>query len=345
MSVKVDSRNIDEAVAILSGEGSEQEIEEFSPQPKHETPAVWHETPLAIAAGPTYYEQPVLKKPVWSWDIPAYYYLGGAAGMAFVLAAAAQFADGRRFHAFIRDCHRIGVIGSTAGGAFLIHDLGRPSRFLNMLRVFRPTSPMNMGAWILAGASPFGILATVFGSSNGRSVGLIGRATSYGAGVFGLGLAGYTGVLVGNSAVPVWQESRRALPVLFYASAMSSVASILELTCNDARAHRITKTFGTAGRLLELSAAYVMERNARVDPRVLEPLRSGTSGVLWKCATLFTAASLLASLVPRSKTSRRVSGILGTIGAICLRMAVHQAGAASARDPRATFEQQRLAGA
>ncbi len=102
----------------------------------------------------------MLKQSVWSIDIPIYYFLGGTAGAALTLGAAIQLVSPRGRHPLRRlsaICHWIGIAGSTAGAAFLIHDLGRPSRFLYMMRVFRPASPMNMGVWILAGAAPTAI--------------------------------------------------------------------------------------------------------------------------------------------------------------------------------------------
>jgi formate-dependent nitrite reductase membrane component NrfD len=97
----------------------------------------------------------------------------------------------------------MGVAGSSIGAAFLIHDLGRPERFLFMLRVFRPTSPMNLGAWILAGAAPTAIATALFINRRGL-LGWLGESAGYASGVFGAALATYTGVLVANSAVPVW---------------------------------------------------------------------------------------------------------------------------------------------
>ena len=71
-----------------------------------------------------------------------------------MLGAAAQLAGKKEYPALT---HR-GRWVSTAGGAlstfFLIHDLGRPIRFLYMMRVFRPSSPMNVGAWVLGTFAP-----------------------------------------------------------------------------------------------------------------------------------------------------------------------------------------------
>lgn len=290
----------------------------------------------------TYYDRPLLKEPVWEIDIPIYYFLGGAAGAAMVLGAAAQFDGDERLKKFVQRCHWLGIIGSTTGGILLVHDLGRPERFLNMLRVFRPTSPMNVGAWILSGAAPLAITAGLLTGRKGW-LGTAGELAGYGAALFGLGLAGYTGVLVSNTAIPLYQHSRRMMPVLFLASAAASAASILDLIFEDPRANRITFTFGTAGRLAELAAGYVLESNTAMLPRVGLPLKQGVSGALWRAATVLTAASLVISVIPsNSRSRRRWAGALGALGSLCLRLGVHYAGAASARDPRASFEPQRL---
>ena len=129
------------------------------------TPEPWDGVPQMTETDTTYYERPMLKQSVWSIDIPLYYFLGGAAGAALCLGAAIQLVASRNDRELRRlssVCHWTGIIGSTAGAGFLIHDLGRPSRFLYMLRVFRPTSPMNMGAWILSGAAPTAIATGLF---------------------------------------------------------------------------------------------------------------------------------------------------------------------------------------
>jgi len=111
----------------------------------------WNALPEPRRDDPTYYDRPMLKESVWEWAIPLYYYIGGLTGASLVLSAAAQLKQASALDLLIRRGHRIGFIGSLVSGGLLIYDLGKPSRFLNMLRVFRPTSPMNMGAWILAG--------------------------------------------------------------------------------------------------------------------------------------------------------------------------------------------------
>ena len=297
--------------------------------------------PALPAPGPTYYDQPVLKKPVWTMEIPLYYYVGGAAGASLVLGAAAQLDRSGELHGLVRRCHWAGIIGSTIAGGLLISDLGRPERFLNMLRVFRPTSPMNMGAWILSGAGPTAVTAGLLMTRPGFWGG-IGDLFGFASGLFGMGLATYTGVLVANTAVPVWQKSGRILPILFGASAMASAGSIFDMLLENPRERRITYTFGTIGRVAELAAAVALERQAAQLPVVARPLKSGASGFLWKAATALTAASLITSLLPnRTRKKRLIAGVLGTAGSLALRFAVHEAGVASARDPRATFGPQR----
>ncbi len=291
----------------------------------------------------TYYDHPMLKRSVWSVDVPLYYFLGGAAGAAMTLGAALQLAHRyephRKLHRLSVQCHWIGIAGSTAGAALLIHDLGRPSRFVYMLRVFRPTSPMNMGAWILAGAAP-GSIATGLLIGRRGLAGMIGEIAGYISGVFGAALATYTGVLVANSVMPIWQEAGPWMPVLFSGSAAATAASVLEFLGESKDARRITRLFGTAGRLAELGAAQRVERLASRVERVGAPFRQGIPGLLWKAAGVLTVAGLALSFLP-GKRSRRIGGVVGAAGSLCLRFAVHYLSDASARDPEAVIEQQR----
>jgi formate-dependent nitrite reductase membrane component NrfD len=338
---RTDGRDIDLALGVLSGEGSQQRVGPVDERIQQLEPKAWGRMPTVSQHDPTYYDRPMLKEPVWKIDIPLYYFLGGAAGAALALGAAAQLLGDQGLQKFGRNCHIVGIVGSTVGGGLLIHDLGRPERFLNMMRVFRPTSPMNVGAWILSGAAPLAITAGLFSNRPGIW-GWIGSASGYGAGVFGLALAGYTGVLVGNTAIPLYQQVRRLMPVLFLSSAAASAASILDIVFEDPRASRITLFFGTAGRLAELATGLAIERQAEKVEQVARPLKTGLSGALWKTAEVLTVASLVLAVVPGESTARRKwAGVFGALGSLALRLAVHYAGAASARDPRASFRQQR----
>ena len=338
--IQSDGRDIDLRLAQLEGEAAQQKT---GPAGGHQGPAAqeWKHLPMPKADDPTYYDRPLLKEPVWEWVIPLYYYVGGAAGAALAIGAAAQLDRSGKLDDLIRRCHWTGIIGTALSAGLLTYDLGRPARFLHMLRVFRPTSPMNMGVWILCGASPAAMTAALFTRRPGIW-GRIGDCSGIASGVFGLGLATYTGVVLGNTAIPLWQQSRSVLPILFGASAMASVGSMFDLLVEDRRARRITYTFGTIGRVAELAAGAVMQRQAAAVPAVGQPLKSGAGGALWKAATALTAGSLLAAVLPmRPRNKRMAAGVLGILGSLLMRYAVAQAGVASARDARASFHQQR----
>ncbi|HLJ48652.1 MAG TPA: NrfD/PsrC family molybdoenzyme membrane anchor subunit [Bryobacteraceae bacterium] len=335
-TVLSDGRDIDTKIATLTGEASHQ----LTPAPHQ--PGVWETMPGAQRTDPTYYDRPMLKPSVWKPYIPAYYFVGGAAGASLALGAAAQLDGSHELDDLIQRCHWTGIIGSSIAAVLLISDLGRPSRFLFMLRVFRPTSPMNMGAWILAVAPSAAVTAGLFARRTNGILQRLGEVAGYTSGIFGLALATYTGVLVANTAVPIWQECRRVLPILFGASAVASAGSIFDLLVEGSRTQRITYSFGLAGRVAELTAGLAMERVASRVPSVGRPLKRGFSGFLWRAATILTAGSIVAMLWPGQKRrTREIAGILGLGGSLLMRFAVDEAGKASALDPRASFHQQR----
>ncbi|HEX7183495.1 MAG TPA: NrfD/PsrC family molybdoenzyme membrane anchor subunit [Thermoanaerobaculia bacterium] len=347
-----DGRHIDPSLGTLSGEASLQgpldpSLPSFPLSRRRERgpggEGPWRDLPSRSFEGdePTYYDRPVLKEPVWIWAVPVYLYVGGTAGAATVLGAAAQAIDGERLRGLVRTCRWVAAVGGAAGSALLTYDLGRPERFLNMLRVFRPTSPMSVGSWVLAAAASCAMGSALLTDRRG-SLGKTGDVAGYSAAVLGMPLAGYTAVLLANTAVPVWKATRRSLPPLFIASSVSGLASLLGLAPLGPREEKIVHRFGTIGKVADLAAMAMVERDAGRVERVGRPLHEGLSGVLWKAARGLTAASLAASLLPgRSRVKRTAMALLGTAGALALRFAVFQAGKASARDPRATFRQQR----
>ena len=340
MSAQTDFRQIDTNIATLTGEAAGQDVQHEDKHLAKAAPQAWPSVP-GIDSDPTYYDRPMLKEPVWIWAVPLYFYVGGLSGAALTMAAAAQMVDGARLWKFVKHCRLIGGIGGGIGSGLLIADLGKPSRFLNMLRVFRPTSPMSVGAWVLAGAGPIGMGTALWSHKpgfRGRAADVFGLA----GGALGMPLAGYTAVLISNTAVPVWQSARRALPFLFISASMASLASFYQLVGVPRSARTILTVFGTAGRVAELAATRAVEKEAGKVERVARPLREGPSGILVKAAGILNAASLILSLWPgRSRKRQLAAGILGTAGSIVLRYGIYYAGRASARDPRASFHQQR----
>ena len=307
------------------------------------------ESPAASAEpgeGPTYYGRPAMKEPVWIWSVPAYLFVGGVGAGASTVAGAAQVLDRERLDWLVTRGRWVSVAAGATGTAFLIHDLGRPSRFLNMLRVFRPSSAMSMGSWTLAtfsgAATTAAVAPLVFRNRFGRGLGNLGGLA---ATLLGPVLGTYTGVLLADTAVPVWAHTRHELPRLFAASAVAGTADVLDLLGPDEASERVTRTLGTMGKAAELAAAQQFQQAADEHPEVGRVLHEGVSGDLWTTSTALTSASLALSSLPVPRSLRRlrriVSAVLGVAGGICLRFAVFRAGTASARDPQATFAPQR----
>lgn len=337
-----DGRNIDLAIGTLSGEAANQTTLATKKDIALHSQAFPYVPSRQSSDSPSYYDHPMLKQPVWIWSIPTYFYVGGVAGVGVTFGAAAQLIAPRAMHSLIVRSRWVGMFGGALSAALLMHDLGRPARFLNMLRVFRVSSPMSMGSWILtvfssvAGAAavlPFG--PRIFQPLS-NMFGLI-------AGVFGLGLAGYTGVLLAQTAVPIWETSYRTTPVLFLASGTAAAASFFEFFELNSREASAVEWFGSMGKIIELAATFALETEARRVERVGRPLTSGFSGFLWQSAKALTIASAVLSVLPgKSRPKRVVVGVLGSVASLCLRFGLFYAGKSSARDPRASFEQQRL---
>src|SRR6195256_1804380 len=204
-------------------------------------PASENATPIGsnqLAAGTpsaqneeSYYGLPALKAPVWTWEVPLYFFLGGIAGLSACVAFVAQ--SFRSDPALIRTALWTALLGAAICPVLLIADLGRPTRFLNMLRVFKLRSAMSLGAWILAGFSAAVGLAVVChelilaGYGNDFLL-VLEWVAEISAALSGVILASYTSVLLGVTAIPVWSENRKLVPVVFLAGGLGSAAAVLE---------------------------------------------------------------------------------------------------------------------
>ncbi len=336
-----DGRNINTEIGVLSGEAAN----ETTLRSKYDTALHSQSYPYVPSkqsqTSPSYYDVPMLKQPVWIWSIPTYFYVGGVAGVGATFGAAAQLVAPVAMRSLVLKARWVGTVGGAVSAALLIHDLGRPSRFLNMLRVFRVSSPMSMGSWILSifSTAAAGAAVLPFGPRIFRPLAdLLGVV----AGVLGLGLSGYTGVLISQSAVPVWQQAYRTMPVLFLASGTAAAASFLEFFSLNEAEHRAVQRFALAGKIVELLATRTLEADASRVERVGKPLRQGFSGFLWQSAKVLTIASAVISALPgKSRKKHIAAAILGSLASLSLRFGIFHAGKASARDPRASFEVQR----
>jgi formate-dependent nitrite reductase membrane component NrfD len=291
----------------------------------------------------SYYDLPILQPPVWeARTIASYFFLGGLAGASSVLAAGAEL-TGRHRLARASKLGALGAIGLSA--AALVDDLGVPSRFPNMLRTVKPTSPMSIGSWILTGYGPAAGVAALT-SLTGRFP-RIGAAATTLAALTGPAVASYTAVLAADTAVPAWHDAYRQLPFVFTGSA-AAAAGGLGLLTGPRDEQGPARRAALVGGLAELAASRWMERGMGPSARAY---RSGRPLVLQALARGLTAGGLAgaaASGLPalaRRRSGRLVSALSGAAllaGSACTRFAVFEAGRASTLDPRYVVEPQRL---
>jgi hypothetical protein len=301
--------------------------------------------PFPMASPSTgYYGIPLLKQPQWRPEIPIYMFVGGAAGASAVIGAMANWTG--RDDKIARDARLVAAGGAILSSALLISDLGRPSRFLNMLRVFKPQSPMSVGAWVLAGFGTFSgaaafaqILAGRFGFAPFRVAGNVAEGFSA---LFGLPFSNYTGVLIGATVIPVWNHNIRTLPFHFGMSGVNAGVSVLELLGNDT-----SPALNRIGLLSAAAESYEgFELEARRDPVVNRPLKRGVSGWITRAGgvlsgpvplVLRAAAEVMG--VRRSRSLRQAAAISSIAGSLLTRLGWIRAGHASARDWRLPLQE------
>jgi formate-dependent nitrite reductase membrane component NrfD len=288
----------------------------------------------------SYYGKPIIKEPVWgARDVGGYLFFGGLAGASSVLAAYAQL-TGRDELARASKVCAVGAVGVS--GVALVVDLGRPERFLNMLRVAKVTSPMSVGSWLL---SAFGGAATVAAASavTGR-LPRIGAAATAGAAVTGAGVCTYTAALICNTAVPAWHDAHREMPYLFAGSAASAAGGFGMIAAPSDQAGQAVR-FAVLGAATELTAKSLLLRRLG---ETAEPYQTGRSGTLMEVAEVLTAAGLAGAVLSgglRPGRGQRVAAALSGAALIAssalTRLGIFEAGRASARDPKYTVRPQR----
>jgi hypothetical protein len=306
----------------------------------HGTPATPIATPAPAAIEGdggirSYHGQPVLKEPVWSWEIPCYFYTGGLTGAASGLAFLSEL---RGSDLLARRAWTAAMIGATASPILLISDLGKPERFLNMLRMFKITSPMSVGSWILVAAGSSTPIAAIDAWTGVIPGGSYARRI---AALFGLPLATYTGALISNTAIPVWHKAHRILPFVFGSgAAMSAGAATVMLTPPAVAAP--ARRLALAGAAAGLATTELMERGLGDQG---EPYQQGAARWFRRVSRACgTAGALL--LVTRGRSSRAAavsSGLLLSAAALTTRWSVFKAGFQSAADPKYVIGPQRQA--
>lgn len=297
----------------------------------------------------SYYGRPVVKASPWKADIPTYFFAGGLAAGSSLLAAGADLTE----RPTLRRTARIAALGSVGVSLYtLVHDLGRPARALNMLRVIKPTSPMSLGTWSLtafgpvAGVAAAAELAPVLERRLPTGFRWVARLLGWSARPAGLAAAAvapmvgtYTGVLIADTATPAWHEGQRELPFIFAASAATAAGGLGMITAPVAEAGP-ARRMAAIGAAVDLAAEYRMESSMGVVSEVFE---QGTAGKLMTASKVLTAAGAAGAVTlgRRNRVAAVLSGAALLVGSVCTKFGIFHAGQASAKDPKYTVVPQR----
>lgn len=307
----------------------------------------------------SYYGLPVVHAPHWGWMIILYFFLGGLSSASYVIACVAELFGGAHGERIKRAGRYLALAALIPCPGLLIADLGRPERFHNMLRVLKLRSPMSVGTW---GLSIYGLFVTLSVVLQAAQDGLLSwvpkirRLTdplpctlinAVGA-LFGFFVGGYTGVLLGITAIPLWARNALLLGPLFLSSAMSSASAAIGLVLALARGTR-EQSLRRLERLdivaLLAELGLILAARANAGPAISRPIREGRLGRLFRWGVL--GAGILAPLGlqlrgavlgRRSRQQTVLASLLTLAGGLCLRYVMVMAGKASAADPQATFE-------
>jgi formate-dependent nitrite reductase membrane component NrfD len=282
----------------------------------------------------SYYGRAIVKEATWApLDIAGYLFLGGLAGASSALAAGAEVTA----RPGLARPLKLGAAGAISLSLVaLVHDLGRPERFLNMLRVFKPTSPMSVGVWILTAYSPAALAAA---GELVPPLRVLGRLGTAGAALLGPAVASYTAVLICDTATPAWHEGHREMPFVFVGSGASAAAGLGLLFAPLAQNSPAVR-LAVIGAAAEMSTVKVLERRIGI---VAENYHQGRAGHLMRAAEALTLAGV-AGAVRFGRSSRAGAALAGAalLGAsACARFGIFEAGRQSARDPRYTVVPQR----
>jgi hypothetical protein len=282
----------------------------------------------------SYYGRPVVRLPVWTWQIPTYFFFGGMGGASSALALGAELTGNRPLarRAWVVALGSIGV-----SPILLISDLGRPARFLNMLRVFKVTSPMSVGSWLLMANGIAVAPAAAYGLV--RRPRAVGPLAQWAAGLLGLPLTSYTGTLLANSAIPAWSDARWGLNFRFMGSAAASAGAASTLLTPPRHAAP-ARHLALGGTFVEIAATELFQRHLG---DVAEPWSDGAAGRFVRASKHFTAvgAVTLAASISRSHRGVLAGGAMILAGSALARWGGFRAGFQSAADPSYTVAPQR----
>lgn len=287
---------------------------------------------------------PILHPAVWTWEVPLYFWLGGIASGSSFVALGAQAAGDERAARLAR---RVTLGAAVPCAPLLVMDLGRPERFLNMMRIFKPRSPMSLGAWCLAsfsGAAGSAVLADLLGRRCSA------RVLTAAAAALGTYLGSYTGVLLASTAVPVWARSRLFLPPIFVCTAAATGAAANRLvlaavgTPVGDPARTALGTIETGAIATELVLSSLNERRLG---RLGEALDAGRANRRFELAKWSVRAGLGLRFVRGrgGPWTHHVASVLYLLGGLSFRFAWIEAGRVSATDDEAVARMHRVGSA
>ena len=298
-----------------------------------------------------YYGVPLLKRPKWRWEIALYFFFEGISAGSFLLGVLADLSGDKRLRELARAAYDVCFLTLLPCPPLLIADLGRPERFHHMLRVFKPMSPMNLGAWTLTGFSvPVTAIAALRLISDGSSSDqnkLVLRSALGTVGLpFALTMISYPGVLLSTTSTPVWSRSRFLGALLACSSisngaAATSFALSLQNGNHSVALERLAKIESTA-RICEgaaLVAYLVTSKDAA------RPLTNGRHSLLFWLGAIGCGLLLPVILFDnrnqdkdhrRSRGKSIVRSVLSLAGGLALKWAITHAGRQSADDVDAT---------
>jgi formate-dependent nitrite reductase membrane component NrfD len=308
-----------------------------------------HEDP-----GDAYTGVPILQQPAWHNEVAAYFYFGGISSGAFILGAVADL-SGPEWRQLADTAHVVGFAAMIPCAPLLIADLGVPSRFHHMLRIFKPSSPMNLGTWTLVVHGGFSTLLAARALAGGGRLPifepLARHPPSKALGAAGLlpaiTLGGYTGVLIGTTSVPVWSRSP-LLGGLFMASAIATGTSAVSLASiltgrDTPKARAVLGSIGTVAGVSEMG---LLGGYLKTTGPAATPLFRGIDGALLLGAVIASATALATELAEtRARPGRHLLGAVAAVATLAsgamLRWAIVRAGHASALDRDANLEAMR----
>lgn len=288
-----------------------------------------------------YEDVPILKPPVWGWEIACYFFVEGVSAGIYTLGTIADLVGVRRYRKTVTYGRLLALFAMMPAPVLLILDLGRPERFHHMLRVFKPRSPMNLGTWALTGYAIFTTLraAERLGRALPRLPFLtailkaIPERTASVAGLpFAITMLSYPGVLLESTSIPIWSHTPMLGP-LIAASSVSSGAAAMSLVgecTGDETAIRLVSKMEDASAVAEgvcLGAYFATAKSAS------KPLLRGKQSKLF-----WIGGVALGMIVPailrrrKSKAARIASSVLTLAGSFALKWAITHAGGESSRD-------------